>query len=138
MSDKPYKELDNADMALRMATPVGMEEGVKQVILRHCGFEFYNTRPYHNYETWSDGYIIMGRKDGKAMSYEWFIEQYELPHSQRAELFVSVSAEDLDDAAIKFAKAVGQEEKVLKHINVLLNKGANRAMRLRKKFHDRS
>jgi hypothetical protein len=134
MSNKPYKNLDNSDAVLRMATPVGMEDGVKQVIIRHCGFEFYNTRPYHNYETWSDGYIIMGRKDGKSASYDWFIEQYNLPNKERAELFVSVSAEDLDEAAIKFAKVIGQEEKVLNHINSLLNKGTSRAMALRKKF----
>jgi len=134
MSNKPYKNLDNSDAVLRMATPVGMEDGVKQVIIRHCGFEFYNTRPYHNYETWSDGYIIMGRKDGKSASYDWFIEQYNLPNKERAELFVSVSAEDLDEAAIKFAKIIGQEEKVLNHINSLLNKGTSRAMALRKKF----
>jgi hypothetical protein len=76
----------------------------------------------------------MGRMDGKSASYDWFIEQYKLPYKERAELFISVSAEDLDEAAIKFAKAIGQEEKVLKHISSLLNRGTSRAMALRKKF----
>lgn len=139
LSDKPYDKLDNTDTILRVATPVGMEDGVKQVILRHCGFEFYNTRPYHNYETWSDGYIIMGRKDGEAASIDWFMEQYKLPFNQRAELFFVVSAEDLDEAAIKFAKVVGDEEKINKHLNVLLDKrtvAPSRVARLRKKFNE--
>lgn len=141
MSDKPYDKLDNTDTILRVATPVGMEDGVKQVILRHCGFELYNTRPYHNYETWSDGYIIMGRKDGKSASYDWFIEQYKLPYNERAELFFLVSAEDLDEAAIKFAKIVGDKERINKWMNLLLDKrttGKSRVMALRKKFNERS
>lgn len=124
-----------------MSSPVGMEDGVKQVILRHCGFELYNTRPYHNYETWSDGYVIMGRKDGKTESPQWFFEQSKTPIKERDENFVIVSAEDLDEAAIKFAKVVGDEETINKWLNTLLDKrtvGKSRVMALRKKFNERS
>jgi hypothetical protein len=46
---------------------------VQLAIYKVSGFELFNTRQYHNYETWSDGYII---RDGE----------------------VIVTAEDLDDA----------------------------------------
>jgi len=41
------------------------------------GFELFNSRPYHNYETWSAGYVV---KSGK-----------NYPH-------LEVNSEDLDDA----------------------------------------
>ena len=134
MSDKGFDKLDSADAILRLSSPVGMENGVKQVIIRHCGFELYNTRPYHNYETWSDGYLILGTKDGKAKSFDWFLEQYRLPVKDRAELFLIVSAEDLDDAAFKVAKELRQTDKILEWCNRVLSKGTNRALSLRKKF----
>jgi hypothetical protein len=31
---------------------------VQVKIEKICGFELFNTRPYHNYENWSDGYRI--------------------------------------------------------------------------------
>lgn len=124
-------------MALRMATPVGMEDGIKQIIIRHCGFELYNTRPYHNYETWSDGYIVIGHKDGKAMPLDWFLDNYGSLIKNRDKNMIVVSKEDLDDAAIKFVKEIGAKEKVLKHLNSILNVGTSRAMNLRKKFNDR-
>ena len=32
--------------------------GTQIVIEKICGFELFNTYPYHNYETWADGYKI--------------------------------------------------------------------------------
>lgn len=136
MPNKNYKELDHADSALRLSTPVGMEDGVKQLIIRHCGFELYNTRPYHNYETWSDGYIIMGTRNGKSTSINWLLEQREKMPKERDENFVLVSAEDLDEAAIKFAKALGKEEEIKKRIDAISNQKTNRALKLRKKFNE--
>lgn len=109
MSNKPFKELDLSDATLRRGTPVGMEEGVKQLIIRHCGFELYNTRPYHNYETWSDGYIIMGTKNGRSTSINWLLEQREKMPKERDENFILVSAEDLDEATEKFIREVKRE-----------------------------
>jgi hypothetical protein len=51
------------------------------------GFEIFNTRPYHNYETWAEGYEISTPLYGG----------------------VKVQAEDLDDALRRFATAVSQK-----------------------------
>lgn len=40
------------------ATP--MSEPVELTIEYICGFELFNTSPYHNYETWSSGYRVTG------------------------------------------------------------------------------
>lgn len=138
MSDKSLMRLDQSDVALRIGSPVGMESGVKQVIIRHCGFELYNTRPYHNYENWSDGYIILSHKEGKAMEIDWFFDNYGSPIKDRDKNFIVVSREDLDDAAILLIEQLGTKEKVVNWCNAHLNKGTNRAMSLRKRFSDRS
>jgi hypothetical protein len=56
MSNKGIGSLNSIDRDLRRAYPVGMRDGVDCVIRKITGFEKFNTRPYHNYETWSDGY----------------------------------------------------------------------------------
>ena len=73
MSNKSWDKLNPIDQQIRRAKPTGMDSGVKLTIEFFCGFELFNTRPYHNYETWSDGYRV---SDGK----------------------ITVEAEDLDDA----------------------------------------
>lgn len=102
MSNKPHNQLDTLDATLRRSAPVGMEEGVKEIVLRRAGFELFNTRPYHNYETWSDGYTIIGRRDGAAMDAD------ELAHVIRdhtdTETYLFVYEEDLDDAIATFAR----------------------------------
>lgn len=72
MSNKTFDDLTQIDQALRRAYPVGMRSSVDVTITKITGFELFNTRPYHNYETWSDGYRAT---DGE----------------------VTVQAEDLDD-----------------------------------------
>lgn len=81
MSDKPFKDLNPLDQIIRRTTRCGMEDGVVMTIEFLSGFELFNTRPYHNYETWSQGYQVTGRG-------------------------VKVRAEDLDDAINKWAAAV--------------------------------
>jgi hypothetical protein len=71
MPNKP--KLHPFDEQLRQCFPIGMLTGTQIVIRKVIGFELFNTRPYHNYETWSDGYEVT---DGKYL----------------------VRAEDLDDA----------------------------------------
>lgn len=83
MSDKPFSKLHTLDRQLRKAHPVGMREGVDLTIELICGFELFNTRPYHNYETWSNGWRIKDR------------------HGNVAE------AEDLDDAVNKYLSKCG-------------------------------
>lgn len=83
MSDKPHAELNELDRMLRKAKPVvGMAPDHTQLTIEKvCGFELFNTRPYHNYETWSDGYRI---RDGE----------------------IQVQAEDLDDAVRLYCEVV--------------------------------
>lgn len=105
MPDKTWNRLNPIDIDLRMVNHVGMEDGIKQLIIRHCGFELYNTRPYHNYETWSDGWHVFGRRDGKAVSADKMWEAYRNYHENREE-YILVSREDLDTAVNEFIKTI--------------------------------
>lgn len=80
MSNKNYDQLNTLDKQLRQLYPPGMRQGIDVVIRKITGFELFNTRPYHNYETWSDGYEAC---DGT----------------------VYVKAEDLDDCIAKLMEA---------------------------------
>jgi len=86
VSNKSFDELNDIDRKLRQAFPAGMCDStiVQLKIEKICGFELFNTRQYHNYETWSDGWRIS--KDD-----------------------IVVEAEDLDDAVDKFL--IKQNEK---------------------------
>lgn len=81
MSDKPREKLNSIDRDLRTAVPVvGFAPNHTQLTIEKiCGFELFNTRRYHNYETWSDG---------------WRITRGSL----------TVQAEDLDDAVRLFVE----------------------------------
>ena len=78
MPNKDWDKLWEADRAIRTIKPVDMSDGVKLTIELINGFEKFNSRSYHNYETWSDGYRISDGED-------------------------TVEAEDLDDALCRFA-----------------------------------
>jgi hypothetical protein len=79
----PNKSLDKlmvADRWIRKLSPnKGMGSGPQIQITLIRGFELFNTRPYHNYEDWSDGYEIKAFDDNK-------------------NVIVSVRREDLDEA----------------------------------------
>lgn len=77
MSNKNMDQLWEVDRLVRSSFATGMEEGTKIKIKFITGFELFNTRPYHNYETWSDGWVVEG-------------------------LGVRTRAEDLDDAMREF------------------------------------
>lgn len=81
MSNKPWDKIDPLDKLIRTTTNCGMEDGVVMKIEFISGFEKFNTRPYHNYETWSQGYRVEGRG-------------------------VMVEREDLDDAVREWASRV--------------------------------
>ena len=66
MSDKPHDKLWEADRLLRQAWPAGMNDGVHVTIKLISGFELFNTRPYHNYETWSNGWVVEDENGVKA------------------------------------------------------------------------
>ena len=62
MSNKPFESLCEPEKLLRRAIPDGPEQihgTVLTIELLH-GFELFNTRPYHNYETWSKGWRVTG------------------------------------------------------------------------------
>jgi len=80
MSDKPFAKLNAIDAQIRRCFPDGFgpgDDGIHVTIEFFSGFEKFNTRPYHNYEAWSDGYRITGKG-------------------------VTVESEDLDDAVTAF------------------------------------
>lgn len=87
MSDKPREKLNSIDRDLRMAVPVvGFAPDHTQLVIEKiCGFELFNTRRYHNYETWSDG---------------WRVTRGSL----------TVKAEDLDDAVRLFVEALAEAD----------------------------
>lgn len=65
MSNKEFSSLNPLDKQLRALFPVEINRNIhtQLIIKKICGFELFNTRPYHNYETWSDGYVA--EIDGK-------------------------------------------------------------------------
>jgi hypothetical protein len=54
----------NLDALLRREMPVGMQSGIHLRLDKIVGFELFNTRPFHNYETWSSGYRLLGPVEG--------------------------------------------------------------------------
>lgn len=83
MSDKPQSKLWEIDRLLNRLAIVGPagENGTQITIELVQGFELFNTRPYHNYETWSTGWHITGYG-------------------------ITVRKEDLDDAVREFVRKV--------------------------------
>lgn len=93
MSNKPFNQLNELDQKLRKAFPVGMDTpNIRVSIELLNGFELFNTRPYHNYETWSDGYRATDKVSG--MVFE---------------------AEDLDDAINGLIKKVNELPKTVSY-----------------------
>jgi hypothetical protein len=79
MSNKSWEKLSDIDRRLQRLFPTIMWDNNETIctIRLFGGFELFNTRPYHNYETWSSGYeITTGERYGN----------------------IRVVAEDLDDA----------------------------------------
>ena len=73
MSDKAWDKLNPLDILIRQTARCGMTDGTVMKIEFISGFEKFNTRPYHNYESWGQGYRVTG-------------------------LGIQVEREDLDDA----------------------------------------
>jgi len=87
VSDKPFDKLNPLDQIIRRTAPTGMCDTHTEVTIEYIqGFELFNTRPYHNYETWSDGYRVTGRG-------------------------VTVEREDLDAAVKSWALKVANKER---------------------------
>jgi len=61
MSDKPRHKLLDADRIIHdlpLRELSGMFDGTVLTIKLVMGFEMFNTRPYHNYESWGHGYNV--------------------------------------------------------------------------------
>lgn len=58
--------MSDLDARIKRLYPVGMRTGTDLIIELHCGFELFNTRPYHNYETWSNGWYA--KEGGKEVA----------------------------------------------------------------------
>lgn len=81
MSNKANNQLMDADRRMRQLSPnkgmTGKDE--KQICVTLIrGYEKFNTRAHHNYETWSDGYLVEAFRGNAVIA--------------------SAEAEDLDDA----------------------------------------
>lgn len=85
MSDKPVSKLNELDTLIRRTLRLGMDHGTFLTIEFIYGFEMFNTRPYHNYETWSGGYRVSDPRFN-----------------------VTVEREDLDDALKAWADKVNE------------------------------
>lgn len=85
MSDKPVSKLNELDTLIRRTLRLGMDHGTFLTIEFIYGFEKFNTRPYHNYETWSGGYRVSDPR-----------------------FIITIEREDLDDALKAWADKVNE------------------------------
>ena len=90
MPNKKWENLIEVDRQLRKLSPnkgmtekSGLNPQIRVTLVR--GFELFNTRSYHNYETWSDGYVAEAFGDD-------------------GQIIASSQAEDLDDVLIALEK----------------------------------
>ena len=84
MSNKAWDKINELDKLIRQTLKLGMNDNDTYLRIEYIyGFEKFNTRPYHNYETWSGGYRVTDVHNG-----------------------IRVEEEDLDDALKAWAKQV--------------------------------
>lgn len=81
MSNKAWDKINPLDRLIQTTLKLGMDSGTFLKIEYIYGFEMFNTRPYHNYETWSGGYRVTDERAG-----------------------IVVESEDLDDALLLWKK----------------------------------
>lgn len=89
MSNKDWNKISKIDQRIRGMFGNRMWDNNETICtIRYFGdFELFNTRPYHNYETWSSGYeIVTGERYGS----------------------IRVKAEDLDDAISKLEEELSR------------------------------
>lgn len=82
---KDFKQLCWADKRIKRLFQPIMKDCVRCKIELICGFELFNTREYHNLETWSQGYKITA-------------------YNSKEEEIAIATAEDLDIALSKLEK----------------------------------
>ena len=79
MDGKPMSELNDLDRRIKAMFRPEMTSGTILEIVLINGFELFNTRPYHNYETWSFGYqaLIDGRVVAQAEDLDVLVSRVE-------------------------------------------------------------
>jgi len=88
MSNKPWNQINELDKLIQRTLKLGMNDNDTYLTIEYIyGFELFNSRPYHNYETWSGGYRVTDKRHG-----------------------IQLQAEDLDDALNEWAAAVKRIE----------------------------
>lgn len=91
MANKSWDKLWEADKFIRRLPLDSCPGGHKVALLKIefiRGFELFNTRPYHNYEDWGDGYRVSDPEEK-----------------------IIVEAEDLDDALSIFREKMNDQTK---------------------------
>ena len=84
MSNKSWSKINPLDKLIRQTLALGMADTDTYLQIEYLyGFELFNTRAYHNYETWAGGYRVTDK------------------HNQ-----IQVQSEDLDDALGQWASLV--------------------------------
>jgi len=63
MDGKGFGELNELDQRLKRAFRTGMMSRARVTIQLTTAFEQFNTRAFHNYETWSSGYHALIHED---------------------------------------------------------------------------
>lgn len=104
MTNKSWEKLNEIDQILRRCFPVeGFKKDRVQVTIKKIsGFELFNTRPYHNYEDWADGYYIF------------------LGDGSNEEIFAM--GEDLDDAI----KDMENKVKIMQEVDKITSKNPDK------------
>ncbi|MGE3341531.1 MAG: hypothetical protein AB7J46_06580 [Candidatus Altimarinota bacterium] len=92
MPNKKFDQLNPLDRMIRKGIGgLGMTDGTFLKIEFVYGFEKFNTRPYHNYETWAGGYRITDERNG-----------------------ITLEREDLDDAIAEWAEELQRKKNATK------------------------
>jgi hypothetical protein len=94
---KSFKELNTIDQQIKRLFTTGMFDGLQLRIELKCGFELFNTRAYHNYETWSHGYYASIPENNESKIRE-----------------IRVEAEDLDVLVHRLSESLSNLDKCSK------------------------
>ena len=87
MSNKAFDKINPLDRLVRQTLRLGMDDGVFLKIEFIYGFEKFNTRPYHNYETWAGGWRVTDERNN-----------------------IKLECEDLDDALAAWSLQVNAKQ----------------------------
>lgn len=70
--------LSDMDIIVPWKLGLGMSDGTFLKLEYIYGFEKFNTRPYHNYETWAGGWRVTDEKNGITFEEEYLEKAIEM------------------------------------------------------------